>query len=431
MSATRNIQVRGSKTWTLFWLSALLIAAAAVGIWIAQSSPPRTLVMAAGPAGSAYAEYAEQYKSILAQSGVHLQLHPSAGTRENLRLLNEPGSGVDVAFLTSGTTKPDESPGLRTLGTVFMEEVWLFYRDIDFSKGDLTEAFRDKRISIGPEGSATRSVALSLFRLNGIDSSVADLVGLSPQEAAASLRLGDIQFAFFVASADTPLIRELLADPKINLFGFRRAAAYVALYPYLTRLTVPEGVGNLALNRPPTDVNTIGAPVSLVVRANMHRALQSLLLDAASQIHSAPGMFNAASQFPAAQAVDLPLSEPALQYYKSGRPFLQRYLPFWLAVLASQLLIAAIPLLGIFVPLLRLTPALYGWLMRRRILRLYNELNSVEIDLETETDTGKRAALREQLEQLDHRVTQLNIPTAFAPVLYTLREHINLVRSRV
>lgn len=429
-ACNRDDDMQRIRIGTLYWLVAILIAVAGVGVWIARSSPPRTLVMATGPAGRVLTDYAEQYKAILAQSGIKLKLRSTAGTLENLQLLSEPGSGVDVAFLSAGTTDPDKSPGLRTLGTVSMDEVWFFYRDLDSSKGDLGEALHGKRLSIGPSGSESRVVALALLKLNGIDSSTTELLGLSRQEAMESLRLGDIQAALFVASADAPLIRELLADPKINLLSFKRAAAYVALYPYLTRLTIPEGVGNLALNRPPYDVQTLGAPVSLVVRANMHPALQSLLLDAASQIHSGPGMFNAANQFPAAQAIDLPLSEPARQYYKSGRPFLQRYMPFWLAVLVSQLLIAAIPLLGIFFPLMRLTPTLYSWLMQRRILRLYNELDSVEIDLETKPDV-ERALLRERLEELEQRVSHMHIPVAFAPTLYTLREHINLVRSRL
>ena len=101
--------------------------------------------MATGPAGRVLTDYAEQYKAILAQSGIKLKLRSTAGTLENLQLLSEPGSGVDVAFLSAGTTDPDKSPGLRTLGTVSMDEVWFFYRDLDSSKGDLGEALHGKR----------------------------------------------------------------------------------------------------------------------------------------------------------------------------------------------------------------------------------------------------------------------------------------------
>ncbi|MDH5176871.1 MAG: C4-dicarboxylate ABC transporter substrate-binding protein, partial [Gammaproteobacteria bacterium] len=211
----------------------------------------------------------------------------------------------------------------------------------------------------------------------------------------------------------------------------RRAAAYAALYPFLTQLTVPEGVGNLALNRPPTDVKTLGAPVSLVVHASMPPPLQALLLRAAKEVHEKPGMFNAAGRFPAPEAVDLPLSDAATQYYKSGIPLLQRYLPFWIAVLVGQLLLVLVPLLGILYPVLRLAPALYAWAMRHRIYRLYGELKFLEHELESNPSKEQKLALRDRLEQLDHRVGRMRIPIAYASMVYTTRLHIDLVRSRL
>jgi len=180
-------------------------------------------------------------------------------------------------------------------------------------------------VSIGPEGSATRSIAQILLGLARIDPASAEFVGLAPEAAAEQLRRGDIQAALIMTSADMPDVRELLADPAIDLVGFPRATAYVALHPFLRQFTVPEGVGDLASNRPPKDVPTVGAPVSLAVRSDMHPALQALLLKAASHIHAGPGMFNTAGRFSAPEAIDLPLSDKAIQYYKSGISFLHRY----------------------------------------------------------------------------------------------------------
>lgn len=408
----------------------LLVAGLAGAIVAIRSGVPRTLVMATGPAGSAYAVYGEQYRRVLAQSGVDLKLRASGGTVENLRLLNDPAAGVDVGFLSAGTTSADRSADLRTLGTVFLEELWLFSRDPELSQRGLA-ALRGKRMSIGPDGSATRAVAGVMLRLNGIDPASADFVGLAPRDAAEQLRRGDIQAALIMTSADLPIVRTLLADPSIDLIGFPRASAYVALYPFLTKLTVPEGVGDLASNRPPTDVTTVGAPVSLAVRADMPPALQALLLRAASEIHAGPGMFNAAGRFPSPQAVDLPLSDAAAQYYKSGVPLLQRYLPFGIAVLVGQLLYVVVPIIGVLYPVLRLAPALYAWTMRHRIFRLYGELKFLEHELDGEPGNERRVALRDQLDQLDRRVERMHIPIAYAQMVYTLRLHINLVRSRL
>jgi TRAP-type uncharacterized transport system substrate-binding protein len=389
-----------------------------------------TLVMATGPAGSTYAQYGEQYRRLLARNGIDLQLRPTGGTVENLRLLNDPTAGVDVAFLSAGTTTADRAPDLRTLGAVFLEELWLFTRNLDVSRSDLT-VLRGQRVSIGPEGSATRSMVQTMFQLNRFDSSAADLVGLAPQLAAEQLRRGQLDAAFIMTSADSPVVRGLLADPAIDLVGFRRAAAYVALHPFLTELTVPEGIGDLAANRPPMDVKTVGAAVSLAVRADMHSALQALLLKAASQIHAAAGMFNAAGRFPAEQAIDLPLSDAALQYYKSGVPFLQKYLPFGIAVLVGQLLLGVVPIVGVLYPALRLAPGVYDWAMRQRIFRLYGELKLLEHELDADPGTERKAALRTQLDALERRVGHMRISNAYAQVIYTLRLHINLVRSRL
>jgi TRAP transporter TAXI family solute receptor len=409
---------------------ALLLVALAVAVVVMRARVPRTVVMATGPAGSMYELYGEQYRQLLARSGVQVQLRPSGGSIENLGLLSDAGAGIDAGFVSAGSTGTDKSPQLRTLGTVFLEQLWFFSRDPAVAQGDLT-ALRGKRMSIGTTGSATRAVAQVMLRLNQIDPGYADFVALAPQEAAEQLRRGDIQAAFIVTSADSPVVRRLLADPAINLVGFPRAAAYVALYPFLMQFTVPEGVGDLASNRPPRDIQTIGAPVSLVVHANMHPALQALLLRAASQIHSKPGMFNAAGRFPAAEALDIPLSDGAIQYYKSGTPFLQRYLPFSLAVLAGQLLFIVVPLFGILYPLLRLGPGLYSWGMRTRVFRLYGKLKLLEKELDQNPDEARKLDLRKDLEALSRRVERMRTPNTYAPLIYTLRLHINLVRDRL
>jgi len=408
----------------------VLIAAVTGTIVVTQSRVPHTLVMATGPAGSAYEQYAEQYRLLLARSDVEVQLRPSGGTVKNLGLLNDPRAKVDVAFLSAGTTSAEKSPELRTLGTVFMEELWFFARESELS-GEGLDALRDRRISIGPEGSATHAMAQTILRLNRFDTSSADFLSLSPQASAEQLRRGDIQAALFMTSADLPVVRELLADPGISLVSFPRAAAYVALYPFLTQLTVPEGVGDLASNRPPHDISIVGAPVSLGVHADMHPALQALLLSAASQIHSGPGMFNAAGRFPGEEAIDLPLSDGAIQYYKSGTPLLQRYLPFALAVLVGQLLFVLLPVIGVLYPVLRFAPALYAWAMRHRIIRVYSELKLLEHELDSDPDNARKLALRDQLDQLDRRVARMHIPVSYSQPAYTLRQHINLVRSRL
>jgi hypothetical protein len=225
-------------------------------------------------------------------------------------------------------------------------------------------------------------------------------------------------------------VREVLASSDVNVVAITRADAYVALNPYLSKLVLPAGVGNMATNRPPTDVNLIALKASLIIRRDLHPALQYLLLKAATEIHSAADLFQRAGQFPAAERGDLPLSDEARQFYKTGPPFLQRYLPFWLAVLASRLLLLLIPVIAVAYPLLSFVPTVYSWSVMRRIFRMYGELKVVEAELESGSGSASKD-VQARLERLEQSASQLRVPVSFAQPLYQLRAHIELVRNRV
>jgi len=284
-------------------------------------------------------------------------------------------------------------------------------------------------VAIGPEGSGTRHLATRFLALNGVAEDQLQLLPLPAAEAAEALLKGEIDAAAMVASWDTEVVRRLLNSSEVYLLGAPRADAYVALYPYLTRLVVPEGVGNLATNRPSTDVNLVASEASLIVRKDLHPAIKYLLLEAATAVHSEGGLFRRRGEFPAPEPVDLPIARDARQFYKSGPPFLQRYLPYGLAVLASQFLLLLIPVFGIAYPLLRSAPTLYSWNMRRRIFRLYGELKFIEVELDARGGQA-RDELRSRLERLEERANHLFVPFAYAPFLYQLRNHIGLVRAK-
>lgn len=413
--------------------SIVLIPAAAVAIWwvlaVLWPMPPRMMVMATGPQGGAYAELGNRYREILARGGLELRLLPTAGTLENLALLRDPRSGVSVGFVQAGLTTATDSPDLTSLGAISYEPLWFFWRGVPQirDRGDL----RGKRLSIGPEGSGTRALMLRILALNGIGGGDAELLSLTPEEGKEKLLQGEIDGVAMVASWESPVVRKLLADPSIGLVSFPRTDAYIALYPYLNKVVVPAGVGDMDKNLPPTDVMLLAPKASLIIRQDMHPALQYLFLEAASQIHSGPGFFHKAGRFPSAEAIDLPLSADASHFYKSGPPFLQRYLPYWMAVLAERLLILLIPLVGVVYPLVQNIPAIYDWGERRRILRLYGELKFLEVQL-VERGVGQGMGdLLFRLDQLEARVNLLRLPVTFMPMLYTLQHHISLARERL
>lgn len=404
------------------------LVAFAVLLAILSPAPPKVIVMATGSPGSAYATFGQQYRDVLARYGVTVDLMETNGAVDNVRRLRDPKSDVSVAFVQAGVTDAEHAPELESLGTLFYEPVWIFIRgDVPANAAAMLNG---KRVSIGPEGSGTRKLSLDLVNALGLDVSSNTQLGLSSEEAATALLRGEIDVAVMVAPWESESVRRLLSSPRINAIQFPRADAHVALRPYLNKLVVPQGVADMAGNRPPHDLVLVAPKGSLIVRKDLHPALQYLLLEAASQIHGRPGIFTKAGQFPAAEPIDLPLSDQARQYYKSGAPFLQRYLPFWMAVFVARLLVLLIPILGVAYPLFRLLQALYGWGMRRRIFTLYGELKFLEAALEARAAGSQVDDLRSKLARLEDRANHMRVPIGFAHMLYTLRTHIALVRTR-
>lgn len=425
ISAKRHLP----RDWRLLALAAGVAIFVIAGGLIITTLPPRTIVMATGPEGSADYELGARYRDILAKSGVTLELVSTAGSLETLKLLRDPGSRVSAGFLQGGATNKQEAPSIESLGTVGYEPLWLFYRsDID---GTNLEALAGRRLSIGAEGSGGRALALEIARRTRIASIIGELSGFAPEAAAEKLRTGDIDAAFIVTAWESPVIQKLVNDRGIELASFARADALAALYPFLNKLVLPAGIFDFLTNRPPRDVILLAPKTSLVVRADLHSALKYLLLEAAAQIHSQPGIFQKAGQFPAPESIDLPLSEDATLFYKSGRPFLQQRLPFWLATLAERLIIVLLPLAAVIYPLLKFLPSIYDWFMKSKIERLYAEMRSVESAMNEQTLDDHADSVSEKLDQLELRASGLRLPPSYAGPLYTLRSHIGLIRSRL
>ena len=416
------------RFWRWFIFASVAVILLGAGIFTAETLPPRTIIMATGAEGGANYELGIRYREILAKAGVKLQLLPTTGSLENLVRLRDPQSGVGVGFIQGGTTTKKESPNLESLGTIFYEPLWLFYRS---EIGNNLQALRGRRVSIGPEGSGGRVLALDVAKRTKIDSIVGEILAFPPQVAAEKLITGDIDAAFIVTGWDSPVVQRLMTANGIELGSFQRADAFIAFYPFLNKLVLPAGVVDLLMNRPPADVVLLAPKASLAVRADLHPAIQHLLLSAAVQIHSQPGIFQRAGQFPAAESIDLPLSDEAQRFYKSGRPFLEEHLPFWLATLVERFLVVFLPIALLVYPVFKFLPQIYNWFMQSKIMRLYDEMRSIESELDAEGSGGNTTALNTRLDQLDQRANSLQMPTTYASTLYTLRSHLDLVRARL
>jgi len=415
---------------TAWWIFLIVGIGFVVAYQFVQPAPPKRIVITTGGESGAYYQFAQRYAAILARDGITLEVKSSAGSLENLDRLK--ADQAQVGFVQGGVMPPKEDPdaeddsGLLSLGSLFYEPVWVFYR----GERDLTRLtdLRGKRIAIGQEGSGVRQLAQQLLAANEIEAGE-QLVPLSGLSAAEELQQGRIDAAFIIASESAPVVQVLLRSPGIRLMSFAQSGAYQRRFPFLTKLTFPQGVADLVRDFPPNDIKVLAPTANLIVRDDLHPALQSLLLQAASEVHGKSGFFQDAGEFPSYKDQMLPLSPDAARYFKSGPSFLQRYLPFWLAVLVDRLIVLLLPVVALLIPLLKVAPAIYTWRVRSKVFRCYGELKFLEDDLKNHFDRARLAEYRSRLDALEDEAVQLHVPLGFTDLVYTLREHVNLVRG--
>jgi TRAP-type uncharacterized transport system substrate-binding protein len=415
------------------------------GIWLAihyvRPAPPSTITLTAGTDGSMFRITADKYRDILARNGITLKILPSEGSLENLKRLTDPSLHVDVGFVQGGMAAGIPSEGVVSLGSIFYEPLAVFYRSaVPIQR---LSQLAGKRLAIGAEGSGARVLALTLLEANGIKpGGRTALVDLSGQDAARALAERKIDAAFLMGdSATPPVLRKLVRAPGIRLFNFTQADAYVRRYRYLTKLELPMGVLDLGRNSPTQRLFLLAPTVELVARANLHPAISDLLIEAAREVHGGATLIQHAGEFPAPLEHEFPISNDASRYYKSGKTFVYRFLPFWAASLADRAMVILVPIVVLLLPGLRLVPVLYRWRIRSRIYRWYGALITLERaalaspapkegqEAATGLDDQQREELLARLDDIENGVNNMKVPIAFADQFYVLRQHIGFVRQ--
>ncbi|MFK5925592.1 MAG: TAXI family TRAP transporter solute-binding subunit [Desulfuromusa sp.] len=429
ITKVRALLERVGKTVIFTPAIVLAIIGFVVAFQFVGPAPPREIVMATGSSGGAYASYGEAYAKILARDDITLKLINTSGSVENLKLLEDASSNVELAFVQGGLATLTDTDRLMTLGSLFFEPLWIFHSDqIDPKQlGDL----QGLRIAVGAEGSGTKELSLELLRLNEVVSQNSTLLSFSSQNAADKLMNGDIDVACFVANPSSKTIMALLRSDGVQLMGIDRAEAYTMQYKYLHVLNLAEGVIDMVQNIPSSDRYLVAPAGQLVASSDLHPALIGLLLQAAEEVHYQGGLFEPAGEFPTPRFLDFPLSDEAKQYYKHGPPFFQRYLPFWIANFLSRMKIMLLPLLALLFPLFKIMPAIYRWRMRSRIYRWYAELEEIDSAINQEQSAQDVAHHSDRLDALEKKVCNISVPLSFTEELYQLRLHINLLRERL
>ncbi len=399
--------------------------------WFFHSAPPDTITITSGPEGSIFQMTAEKYGKILAHNGVKLKILTSQGSQENLKRLANTSFHVDIGFVQGGVSGGLKIDNLVSLGSISHQPLLVFYRSND--PIDLLSQLTGKKLAIGPEGSGTRTIALTLLAANGIEQGgVTELSDLEADAAVKALTEGKVDAVFMMGeSASVQNMRTLMRTDGIHLFNFTQADGYTRRINYLNKLELPKGSIDFGRNIPSHDITLIGPTVELVARPELHPALSDLLIEAAQEVHGKPGLFQLRGEFPSPLQQEIAISADANRYYKSGKSFLYRYLPFWMASLVSRILVMVVPIIVVLIPGLRFIPMAFKWRIRLRIFRWYRALLALEEDLVVELSPEVREALLTRLDRIDESVNRMKVPASFADQFYELRGHIAFVRSRL
>jgi TRAP-type uncharacterized transport system substrate-binding protein len=440
-AAEANASVPAWRVFVATTLPFVLLAAALLllaYVWL-DPTPPKRVVLATGVEQGAYSEFGKRYAAALAKHGIQVELRHTQGAAENLALLRDPDSGVELAFVQGGADvergndEADDSAGLRSLGSMFYEPVWLFYRGesatklLKAPKLERLAQLAGWRVNIGAAGSGVPNLARRLLDANRIDSNSISLLQQPQTPAVAELLEGRLDAIVLASAPESLMVQMLLQTPGVQLFDFAQADAYTRRFGFLSAVTLPRGVVDLAGDQPAADVRMVAPTATLVARDGLHPALAQLFVQAAQQVHGEAGWFQHKGDFPNARDGERELDTEAQRFYRSGVPWLQRYLPFWLSNLIDRMWLALLSIVAVLIPLTRVVPPLIELRIRSRIYRWYGQLREIE------GASGARpaAGLLAELDEIETKVAQIRVPLSYADQLYALKSHIQFVRRRL
>jgi hypothetical protein len=390
-------------------------------------SPPSTITIATALKGTTFDYFGRRYRERFARAGIKLNVRETAGALENLKLLRDPRSGVDIAFVTGGMSNGSQAPELLSMGPIFNVPFWVFYSSAESI--DQLAQLKGKRIAVGPEGSGARYEAEKILSKGNIDSKTATLLPFAGNAAVDALNDGKVDVVWITGGSDAPAVAELLKNPRARLMDFQIADAFTRIFPELVRLVLPKGVIEIDPPNPPDDVTLLGTTAKVLIRNDLHPAIVQLLARITKEEHDGPGLFQRSGEFPLGVDAEFPVSQIAAAYYRNGPSLLPKYLPFWMSIYVQRGIAFLVASLAIIFPVFGFAPRLYGWFVQERLRRLYRRLRIVEDALQGELTELQLEALQNELADIDRFVG--TVPMRNSDIFFIFRYHLDRTRSRL
>lgn len=417
--------------WQIFKASTVVavIGVASLALIYFIPAPPSKVVMATAFKGASFEYYGRQYREIFARSHVELDLRETAGAVENLKLLQDPNAGVQIAFVTGGLSDSKHAPGVLSLGTVYDQPFWIFYPANQ--QLDQLSQLKGKRIAVGPEGSATRHMAEQVLGKGGVNSETASLLPFAGEAADQALKDGQVDAVWIIGVPEATAVQSFLRNSSVRPLNFPMSEAFTRIFPDLTRMTLPQGTIDIERVIPSSDVQLIGTKSKVLIRSDLHPEIVQLLLQTMKEVHSGADLFHRNSEYPNGSDSEYTVAPTALDFYKNGPSLMQRHLPLWVSIHVQRAIALLLTGIAIGLPLLHFLPQSYNWMIRRRLFYWYAELRALEASFESVTSHKQLIDKQAEIERIEGDLSKIHFPLTFSDQVYNLRHHIDLVRRKI
>jgi len=395
-------------------------------------APPKKIVIATGSKTGLYYHLGNEYKKQLEKNGLEVEVLVTKGSVENLELLNDPKQNVDIAFVQSGISSSKEYPQLQSLAGIFYEPLWLIHHPHAFkdrtSPPDKVLDLVGKKVSIGLPGSGTRKLVGRILELNQINVNQPNWIELGYDQSFDKLKAGEIDAMFISASNHAPIMQKIFVT-NLEIMNFAKAYGYPPRIQGLSVLSVRRATLDIVTDTPNKDILVLSSTAELVTKKDLHPAISNLVISLSTELLSDEDILSGENHFPKPNNLTFDPNEDAQKIMKDGPSFLNRYLPFWVAVWVERLLRVGVPLLAILIPVFNFLPSILEYRKKYKFASIYQELRAIENKINLGTFDKK--SVDEQMQHILDRTIHLKVSQFNTKEIYELISHIEDVQRRI
>lgn len=407
----------------------LLAAALTVTISFANPPPPKEVYLLSGPKETTYYQLAQEYSKELAKNGITVHVVETKGFEENLtKIKDEKDITSQIGFIVADSDRTDRPKNISSLGSIQYAPLWFFYKG-DPKNYNSFDWVANKKVYIGNDGTATQYIAHKILSLTGLEKEVQTMT-MPYSQLFDAVKNNETNAVFITDQPDAKIIQFLNSQPDWHLTNSFRLDAFIKIMPYLHKLKVPEGSLNLKLNKPEQDTYILAGTIDLVIKNNLHPAIQMLFMEASKKINGQRTFFSAMNEFPSYTNDSFTESKEAKIYYERGLPKLMGYMPFWLAEMINRLIFYILPFLVVAYPIIKSLPGLKTKRSRTHIGKAYKRLKEIEHQINETSEPNLQAYLNE-IDGIEADLKSLKISSKLHSDYFNLLSAIDFLRNYV